>query len=127
MGVKHEDVERELVAEIEPIKEKGVTAAEVQTAVADSSPSGPSRMTARSPLGNAINDCIAVGDWTLYATLEDKIKAVTPADVQRVAQKYFTEDQSTVGWFIPTETASIAAAVAKEETSSRRMSFRPRR
>jgi len=26
---------------------------------------------------------------------------VTPADVQRVAQKYLAHDQSTTGWFVP--------------------------
>lgn len=113
--VKHEVVEREMVAQIEAIKSKGVTAQEVQTAVAKFIAERAFSTDGTFEMANAINDCIAVGDWSLYVTLEDKIKAVTPADVQRVAQKYFVEDQSTVGWFIPTENARIAAATVKEE------------
>ena len=31
----------------------------------------------------------------------EKIELVTAEDIKRVAAKYLTEDQSTVGWFIP--------------------------
>ena len=36
--------------------------------------------------GIALNECIAAGDWRLYYPLEDAVKSVTPADVQRVAK-----------------------------------------
>ena len=52
-------------------------------------------------IAGQINENIAVGDWTMYLTLLEKLKTVTAADVQRVAQAYFKEDQSTTGWFIP--------------------------
>jgi len=35
-----------------------------------------------------------------------KVEHVTPADVQRVARRYFTEDQSTTGWFVPVPAAA---------------------
>ena len=34
--------------------------------------------------------------------------AVTPADVQRVAQRYFVANHSTTGWFVPTVAATTA-------------------
>jgi zinc protease len=34
-------------------------------------------------------------------TFPQNVEKVTPADVQRVARKYFDEDQSTTGWFVP--------------------------
>ncbi|HUR57179.1 MAG TPA: pitrilysin family protein, partial [Opitutaceae bacterium] len=43
-----------------------------------------------------------------YLTLVEKLKVVTAADVQRVAQAYFKEDQSTTGWFIPQQEAPPA-------------------
>ena len=42
-----------------------------------------------------------MGDWTRYSTARKDLEKVTPADVQRVAGKYFTAEQSTVGWFVP--------------------------
>ena len=33
----------------------------------------------------------------------DELAAVTPADVQRVAQTYLVEDKRILGWFLPTE------------------------
>ena len=113
---KHEAIEKELVNQIELIKTKGVTPAEVQTAVAGFLSHRAFSRDGSFALANEINDSIAVGDWTLYVTLEDKIKAVSPADVQRVAKQYFNEDQSTVGYFIPTEGGeSTVAAASKEE------------
>jgi zinc protease len=37
----------------------------------------------------------------MYDEALDRLAAVTPEDVQRVARKYFTADNRTVGWFIP--------------------------
>lgn len=112
---KPEVVERELVAQIEGIKTGGVTAQEVQTAIAGFTAERAFSRDGSFSLASNINECIAVGDWTLCFALEDKVKAVTPADVQRVAQQYFIEDRSTVGWFIPTEGARTGSALAKKE------------
>lgn len=37
----------------------------------------------------------------MYDEALDRLAAVTPQDVQRVARQYFTADNRTVGWFIP--------------------------
>jgi zinc protease len=112
---KHDVIERELVAQVEEIKTKGVTAEEVQRAAAGYLAERAFSQDGTFALASAINDCIAVGDWSLYVTLEDKIKSVKPADVQRVAKSYLNEDQSTVGWFIPSDVPRVAAMKSKEE------------
>lgn len=38
----------------------------------------------------------------IYTQVLDKLAAVTPEEVRRVARAYFTEQNRTVGWFIPT-------------------------
>jgi zinc protease len=37
----------------------------------------------------------------MYDEVLDKLAAVAPEDVQRVARTYFTEQNRTVGWFVP--------------------------
>ncbi len=102
-GVKHADVEARMAAEIEKIRKKGVTPAEVQTAVAGLLARRAFARDGSFALASEINESIAAGDWTLSVLLDDKLKAVTPDDVQRVAKKYFIEDRSVAGWFVPTD------------------------
>ncbi|HUQ32502.1 MAG TPA: insulinase family protein, partial [Pyrinomonadaceae bacterium] len=51
----------------------------------------------------------AVADWRFYKDYEANISRVTPADVKRVAQAYFTEDNRTVGYFIPKQASAAGA------------------
>ncbi len=101
-GVKHETVEKKLVAEIEKVKTEGVTTSEIQTAVAGLLAKQAFARDGTFELASEINECIAVGDWTLFVSLDDKLKAVTAEEVQRVAKKYFIEKHSVAGWFVPT-------------------------
>jgi zinc protease len=104
-GVEHEKVEKIAFEQIEKIKAGGVTAAEVQAAVAKSLADSAYQRDGTSAIAANLNELIAVGDWTLYYNYDEALKKVTPADVQRVAQKYFNFDQSTTGWFIPVSPA----------------------
>ena len=109
-GTKHDDAERRLTAEIERIKKDGVTAAEVQTAVAKMLAERAYARDGSFAQAEQINECIAVGDWTLYVSLEEKFKAITAADVKRVANAYFTERHSVTGWFVPSKEDGEASA-----------------
>ncbi len=50
-----------------------------------------------------LSEWIGMGDWRLFFVNRDRIKAVKPEDVVRVAKYYFKPDNRTVGMFIPTE------------------------
>ncbi len=113
VDAKHDDVEKRLVAEIERVKSEGVTPAEVQTAVAKLLAERAYSLDGSFATAAVINECIAVGDWSLFVTLDDKFKAVTPAEVQRVAKKYFTERHSVAGWFVPSDENSRGDDVAE--------------
>lgn len=119
VGAKHEAVEKQLVAEIEKVKSGGVTADEVKTAVAKLIAERAHSLDGSFAAASVINECIAVGDWSLFVTLEEKYKAVTPEEVQRVAKKYYMERRSVAGWFVPSEEDprgdDVAAAVADEK------------
>ena len=49
----------------------------------------------------ALNNAIAQGDWRLMFLQHDRLEAVTPADLVRVAQTYFKPSNRTVGYYMP--------------------------
>src|SRR5579872_5833187 len=53
-------------------------------------------------LGVYLSESAASGDWRLLFLDRDRIKNVTPADVERVAKLYLKTSNRTVGRFIPT-------------------------
>ncbi len=68
-----------------------------------------------------LSDAEAVADWTWLINVEPKVKAVTAAQVQEAAKKYFTEDNRTVGYYLPkagSENSKEKKAGKDGETSS---------
>jgi zinc protease len=117
-GTKHADVEKRIIDEIERVKKDGVKDDEVAAAVAKYLASTAFQRDGSMAMAFALNECIAVGDWRLYYGLEDEVKKVTAADVERVAKKYFNEDQRTIGWFVPrNETPEEADQTAARGTT----------
>ena len=53
-------------------------------------------------LGLELSEWIAAGDWRLFFLNRDRIKAVTPEDVRRVAAAYLKTSNRTIGEFLPT-------------------------
>ena len=100
----HAKVEAVALAEIEKIKRDGVTKEEIQRVLGPYRAEQAYLRDGTDSAASALNEYIAIGDWTLYQTFLAKLEKVTPADVKRVASKYMKADQSTTGWFIP-ETA----------------------
>lgn len=54
-------------------------------------------------VGLELSEWMAQGDWRLYFLNRDRLKKITPADVQRVAAAYLRPINRTVGLFIPTD------------------------
>ena len=50
-----------------------------------------------------MTDWVARGDWRLVFLFRDRMKKVTPEDVQRVAKTYLLQSNRTLGIFVPTE------------------------
>ena len=105
-----------VLEEIKNIRDKGVTEEEVDTIKRNLIESFPSSFASR---GQAMAIFMAdeytkrdPGFWTTY---RDRIRAVTPADVQRVAQKYLTPDKLVV--LIVGDQKSIDQGDGKHQTT----------
>ncbi|HMK85973.1 MAG TPA: pitrilysin family protein [Steroidobacteraceae bacterium] len=109
-GATHAQVEQALLREVEKIKADGVTAQEVSRVKQQFLAADAYKRDGTAAIAGELNEWIAVGDWTLYVTFSQKVEQVSPADVQRVAKQYITEDQSTIGWFVPTAKAAEAGS-----------------
>ena len=108
-GATHEEVEEIILKEIDSIKTNGVSAEEVQRAINQVEAETAFGRDGSFYIAAQLNEAIATGDWTLYTSYADNIKKVTPRDVQEVANKYFNEDQSTTGYFIPKKPGGASA------------------
>jgi zinc protease len=58
-------------------------------------------LNAADRVGLEMSEWIAMGDWRLFFLHRDRLKKVTPQDVQKVAKAYFKPSNRTVGLFIP--------------------------
>jgi len=105
-GASHEQVEKSLLAELDKIKTDGVTSEEIERVKQQYLAADAYRRDGTAAVASELNEWIAIGDWTLYVRFPEAVEHVTPADVQRVAKKYFDASQSTTGWFIPVASQS---------------------
>ena len=54
-------------------------------------------------IGLELSEFIAIGDWRLFFLERDRVKAVKPEDLARVAKAYLQPANRTLGLFIPTD------------------------
>jgi len=96
------DVARDaMLATIEGVRQQPVAAAELDRVRARTLKSFDETLNDPQRLGVALSSAIAQGDWRLFFLRRDRWRALTPADVDRVATAYFKAANRTVGQFIP--------------------------
>ncbi|NMC44349.1 MAG: insulinase family protein [candidate division Zixibacteria bacterium] len=87
------------LAEIERLKNEPIPEAELVKIKARAKANMVRGMSSRDGLAGALaNAQILYGDWREMFKELDKINAVTPADIQRVANTYFTRPNRTVAY-----------------------------
>ena len=85
------------------ILQNGVTKEEIKRAQAQIRATVAFSRDGTYAVASALNEAIAIGDWTFYTKFMDNINKVNEEKIKEVIKKYFTEDQSTTGWFIARE------------------------
>lgn len=69
-------------------------------------------------VGVALSEAVAQGDWRLFFLTRDRVKAMTLADVQRVAQQVFVPSNRTLGEYVPTAAPVRAPQPARVDAAA---------
>src|ERR1051326_3530392 len=104
-----EEVRDILIATVEQIGAKGVSAEEVDRAKQQILKQREQAATDTSRIALSLSEWVAQGDWRLDFLHRDPIEKVTPEAVQTAAARYLQRNNRTVGLFIPSENAERVA------------------
>ena len=102
--VTPENLERALLEQVEAAKANPLAEEERQRALNQIEASFTFSKDSVTGQAFRLGYYATINDWRYLDTYLDRIRQVTAADVQRVAQQYLTEDNRTVGWFVPIPT-----------------------
>jgi predicted Zn-dependent peptidase len=103
-GKTNEDAERALDVEIERLKKDLVTREELDGVKRRARANLIRQLEDNSQMAVSLSSWESLtGDWRNLFRQLDKINAVTPEDIRRVAQKIFTRNNRTVGTIDPVE------------------------
>lgn len=107
----HAGAERVMRDAIASIRHDGVTKAELERARGRAR--GALLASRDGPLAMAmqLNDAIAMGDWSTYATHAARLEAVTVDDIRRVARRYLIDETLTIGHLVRTTDGAVACDI----------------
>ncbi|HSV70221.1 MAG TPA: pitrilysin family protein [Methylibium sp.] len=114
-----------LVATLEAAAREPLTAEEVERARTKWLKQWEQSFTDPEKIGVSLSESIAQGDWRLFFLLRDRVKAVTAADVQRVAAERLLPANRTLATYLPTDAPQRAPAPAAVDVTAQFKDFKP--
>ena len=115
----------EMVAVLESLAAEPVTDAEVERARTKWLKGWELSFTNPERVGVALSESVAQGDWRLFFLIRDRVKAVTRADVQRVAVERLLPSNRTLATYLPTEQPRRAPPPANVDIAAQFKDFKP--
>ena len=94
-NVKAEEVEKELIKQIELLKNEEVTKAELEKVKINTKADFIYSLESSTSVANLYGSYLVRGDLTPLLTYEDDIAKITPKKVKKIANKYFDFSKST--------------------------------
>ncbi len=91
-----------LLKVVEDLAKNPVTKEEVERAKTNLLKEIELKLNSVEDVGLEMSEWIGYGDWRLLFITRDRIRKLTPEDVQRVAATYLKQSNRTLGEFIPT-------------------------
>ncbi len=87
---------------IESLKQTPITKEELERARSKWLKSWDMGFSDPQRIGVALSESVAQGDWRLFFLTRDRIKSISLADVQRVAEQVLVSSNRTLGQYVPT-------------------------
>ena len=115
----------ELLAAVESLKTEPITADELQRAKLKWINEWDQAFTNPEMIGMALSESIAQGDWRMFFLMRDRVRAITLADVQRVAEQYLLPDNRTLAIYLPTEKPLRAPKPENVDIAQAMKEFKP--
>ena len=112
-GVDPSEVELVVLGELQRVADEGLTEAEVEKARQQILAQVAFNRDGTFNVAAQISEAEAVADWRFYKDYAANISRVTGEGVRHTAQRYFTEDNRTVGHFIPKQTGGEGKEAAE--------------
>ncbi|HJQ35515.1 MAG TPA: pitrilysin family protein [Thermoanaerobaculia bacterium] len=100
-GKTHAEVEQVLKSTLAELAANGVTEEELKAAQQRIEVFVVRARDGTYNFTSNLGEAVASADWKWFLTYIDNLRAVTAADVKRVAATYLVPDHATVGWFVP--------------------------
>jgi zinc protease len=104
-----------LVATVESLKSEPIRAEEVERARTALLNDFEKTQLDTGAYVRALSEFIAIGDWRLFFLYRERLKKVSLADVQRVAEHYLKPANRVLGTFVPTDTPERADIPPSQE------------
>ena len=124
-GVSNEKLEKALLEQVEKLQTTPIAADELKRALNQAEASYIYGRDSVESQGQQLGEFAVRGNWKYGETYLDNLRRVTPADVQRVAKKYLTPNNRTVGYFEPIATGAGAAQAATAAGPVESVSLKP--
>jgi zinc protease len=106
--VEPKKVEEIILNELKKVADEGLSESEIEKAKQQIIANEAFSRDGTHRIASQLSEAEAVADWRFYKDYTKNIQKVKVEDTKRVAQKYFTEDNRTVGYFIPRQRPHIA-------------------
>ena len=124
-GASHDKLNEELIATVESFGKQPVTAEELARAKTRWLNRWDKQFTSPEQVGIVLSEYISQGDWRLFFLTRDRVKALTQADVQRVASEYLQQSNRTLAQYIPTDKAERAPKPQAVDLKAELSGFKP--
>jgi zinc protease len=118
VGSSLDDAKETLLRTTEEVITKPPTQEEVDRARNDGLKDWDATMRNSERAAVGLSEWAAMGDWRLMFLHRDRLKAVTPEDVLRVARTYLRPENRTVGLYVPTKEPMRAAIPANPDVAA---------
>jgi len=124
-GQETEASRHALLAAIESVTAQPITQEELDRAKAKWLKSWDMGFTDPQHVGVALSEAVAQGDWRLFFLTRDRVRAVSLADVQRVAAQTLLASNRTLGEYVPTSAPMRAATPQRTDVQAALKDFKP--